>query len=127
MRPDTLCCTIRRSPHPSILRPAFLPNYRRYRIKKCEYPAIIPVESPDIGIANDEKGVVGVFVEGLSDQELTYLDEWEGDVSSRRLSLLDGVPSMHSAFPHALFRIALTGIHSSTCGHHPISLNRFPS
>ena len=78
-------------------------------------------------MANDEKGVVGVFVEGLSDQELTYLDEWEGDVSSRRLSLLDGVPSMHLTIPHALFRIALTGIHSSTRGYYSTTLNRFPS
>lgn len=127
MRPETLCCTIRRSPNPLILRPAFLPNYRRCRINKCNYPAIIPVERPDIGMANDDKGVIGVFAEGLSDQDLTYLDEWEGDVSPHRLNLLDDVLSMHSAFPRALIHIALIGIHSSACGHHSISLNRFPS
>src|ERR1700733_5866347 len=84
MRPETLSCVIRRPPNSLKICSALLPNYRRHRVNKCEYPAIIPVErgeAPDIGTAEGERGVIGTFVEGLTDQDMDYLDEWEGDVS----------------------------------------------
>jgi hypothetical protein len=84
MRPETLCTVIRRTPDSLKIGSARLPNYRRYRIKKCNYPAIILFErgeAPDAGMVEDDEGVIGTYVEGLTDQDLAYLDEWEGDVS----------------------------------------------
>ncbi|KAK6158640.1 hypothetical protein DH2020_005954 [Rehmannia glutinosa] len=54
---------------------AILPDYHRFSIKNCVYPAIVPVEN---------KKVLGKVLVGITPPELRILDLFEGDEYERR-------------------------------------------
>lgn len=65
--------------------PALLHGYCRHRVKGADYPAIVPEHG---------QSVVGVYVTGLTDANISKLDQFEGDEYARepvRLNLLEKV------------------------------------
>ena len=57
--------------------PAVLPAFRRHRVKRADYPAILPSKDKDASVQ-------GVLVCGLSDADMRRLDRFEGDEYRRR-------------------------------------------
>lgn len=62
--------------HLTIL-PALLPNHLRYKVKKADYPGVVPTDRPDARVR-------GVYVSGLTSFDLKNLDIFEGDQYTRR-------------------------------------------
>lgn len=66
-------------------QPALLPNYRRHRVRYCDYPAIVP---------HAGSTVRGSYVTGLSPADIARLDIFEGSQYDRvpvKVRLLKGV------------------------------------
>jgi Gamma-glutamyl cyclotransferase, AIG2-like len=57
------------------VRPAMLHDFRRHRVRYCDFPAIIP---------KTESIVRGTYVTGLSDGDIWRLDIFEGSMYERR-------------------------------------------
>ena len=81
MAPQILYRVCYGSPTPSsfqksllTIRPAILHDYRRHKVRECDYPAITP--SPT-------SSVRGTFVQGLTDADLWRLDIFEGTQYTR--------------------------------------------
>jgi hypothetical protein len=66
-----------------VFRPAVLPHYSRHKVRDCEYPAIIPWHRLSHLVVVPHGGVRGVFVTGLTDEDLKRLDEFEGEEYER--------------------------------------------
>lgn len=65
--------------------PALLDGYIRHRVRECDYPAIVPSETPNACVR-------GTYVQGLSTEDQWRLDLFEGDQYDRikvRPRLLD--------------------------------------
>ena len=92
-RPPILRFVLAR-PHPSNsvkLRPAVLPQHRRYRVKEGDYPAILPAsENANSTSETAVRGtgpceVRGIYVTGLVASDLAQLDQFEGNEYERRM------------------------------------------
>lgn len=66
--------------HASLLRirPAILHAHRRHKVKRADYPAILPTPT------SSTSSVRGTLVEGLTDGDVWRLDIFEGDEYARR-------------------------------------------
>jgi hypothetical protein len=64
------------------IQPAILHGYTRYRVKHCDYPAILATASSE---TNQQPSVRGTFVSGLSPSNIHHLDLFEGDEYDRRI------------------------------------------
>ncbi|GLB40394.1 putative gamma-glutamyl cyclotransferase, AIG2-like [Lyophyllum shimeji] len=68
--------------------PAILLDYTRHRVKRAEYPGIIPYEQGralcDRELEAEEKTVRGTLVTGLSQKDMEILDIFEGSEYIRR-------------------------------------------
>lgn len=66
--------------HASLLRirPAILHAHRRHKVKRADYPAILPVD------AQTASSVRGTLVDGLTDGDIWRLDIFEGSEYVRR-------------------------------------------
>ncbi|KAH9930083.1 uncharacterized protein B0H18DRAFT_995151 [Fomitopsis serialis] len=86
--------------HPAILRrvighegqkleicPALLLDYTRHRIKRADYPAVLPYsrsrELYEHDLAPEERVVRGTLVKGLEEADIGLLDTFEGDEYTR--------------------------------------------
>ncbi len=70
------------------VKPAILHNYCRHKVHRADYPGIIPQEG---------KSVLGVYVTGLTGNNIRNLDWFEGPQYSRekvKVKLLEGVKVM---------------------------------
>jgi len=106
--------------HPAILRrvighdgddmqicPAILPEHTRHHVKYADYPGVIPYAKARELLGKDltpeERVVRGTVVTGLSDEDIEYLDVFEGNEYTREFvtvhPLSDFVPLYHSAKP----------------------------
>lgn len=62
-------------------QPAKLHGYRRHRVRKADYPAVIAA-GPSSG--SDRTSVLGTIVSGLTDGDMYRLDRYEGDEYVRK-------------------------------------------
>ncbi|KAG5724701.1 hypothetical protein E4T56_gene3759 [Termitomyces sp. T112] len=70
------------------LCPALLLNYTRHKVKRAEYPGMVPYEQSRILIGHDlpleDRSVRGTLFLGLSQKDLALLDVFEGDDYDRQ-------------------------------------------
>ncbi|KAF6757293.1 hypothetical protein DFP72DRAFT_892235 [Ephemerocybe angulata] len=101
--------------------PAFLPGYTRHKVKGATYPGIIPL-SQSMALANrelapSEKVVRGTVVEGLTEEDLEYLDDFEdigSDEYARILVVVHPLAPFHPMSTHCEGEDALIALHSSS-------------
>lgn len=69
------------------VRPALLQNYRRHKVKHCDYPGILPVNSSGSNASSSTitASVRGTLVTGLTDGDIWRLDIFEGDQYTRQV------------------------------------------
>ncbi|PPQ64595.1 hypothetical protein CVT26_001993 [Gymnopilus dilepis] len=83
MHPKILKAVIKNDgPHLKVC-PAVLLDYTRHEVKGCDYPGIIPfdrgIKIINRELSQEEKSVRGTLVKGLTDKDMAYLDDFEGD------------------------------------------------
>ncbi|KAF5367492.1 hypothetical protein D9758_003740 [Tetrapyrgos nigripes] len=87
MHPKILLTVINNDGKHLRITPAILLNYTRHRVKRCEYPGIVPFERGrklfDRELDQDERSVRGTLVTGLTEGDLDYLDQFEGSEYNR--------------------------------------------
>ncbi|KAG6899298.1 hypothetical protein C0993_011460 [Termitomyces sp. T159_Od127] len=63
--------------------PAVLLNYTRHKVKRAEYPGMVPYEQSNVLLCHDlpleDRSVRGTLVIGLSPKDIALLDTFEGD------------------------------------------------
>jgi hypothetical protein len=64
------------------VKPALLPGYRRHRVARADYPAIIATEAH---AAEKAASVLGTLVTGLTEGDLYRLDMFEGGEYEKRV------------------------------------------
>ncbi|MCJ1382027.1 hypothetical protein MMC17_005139 [Xylographa soralifera] len=66
-----------------MIRPAILQGYSRYKVRGCDYPAILPSPTSSTTMV-ESSSVRGTIVTGLSARNVYRLDVFEGDEYKRQ-------------------------------------------
>lgn len=104
MAPAILCRVIKNDGSHLQVAPAILLHFTRHAVKKdADYPAVLPCEQSralfDRELTQDEQSVRGTLVTGLTQEDMTSLDYFEGNEYIRKEVRVYPLASLSSMSP----------------------------
>ncbi|KAF9485203.1 hypothetical protein BDN70DRAFT_679573 [Pholiota conissans] len=87
MHPKILKAVIKNDGSHLQLSPAVILDYTRHKVKGADYPGVLPFKRGEKlfthTLSREERSVRGTLVKGLTEQDIKYLDEFEGTEYTR--------------------------------------------